>query len=283
MTWLDRCDGSEDLRFYFGVTSREVSQYLSTFSNPMAFAQRTQYESASGWGKGFVWVTQSVDIPLFSWALGEYLKAVLLHEVGHILGNGHHEGTIMTKDLSQIILNSFIVSYPISSLSEPFPLPPQIDISRALVYCGDCSKQFSPVVESAEKGALLFRELLGREATGKLDVKLTRDRDNYLNLHFQDAQGDYSFEPTVGSYSLDTHYERVSPLFKTCYAGITRDRDERSQTMFWEIPRLSDKKPLSLILTDNNEGIFSSGEQIGITLLEHGMRQTLLTLSYRGH
>lgn len=61
---LSKCDGSEDLHFYFGVTGSEVKDHVTEFANPYAFAQRTSFDKSTGRGKGFIWVQSAGVAPV---------------------------------------------------------------------------------------------------------------------------------------------------------------------------------------------------------------------------
>ncbi len=93
------CDGREDLKFLLGVTNAEVRNHINSYAEPIAFAQRTSYDEHEGWGRGFVWI-QKPGIGRIKpdvWKIPFLLQGVLLHEIGHVLGNSHVGDTIMDE------------------------------------------------------------------------------------------------------------------------------------------------------------------------------------------
>jgi hypothetical protein len=96
------CDQTEDLKFYLGGMNDEVKQYITAFTNPTAFAQRTAYDGLRGWGKGFIWVSGPRPGPVSSidWKFPFRFEGILLHEIGHVLGNSHIDHTIMREDIA---------------------------------------------------------------------------------------------------------------------------------------------------------------------------------------
>lgn len=102
LAFLNRCDGSEDLRFYLGMTSPEVEAEKRYYRAPYAFSRRTAFKIKEYWGKGFVWVRNGGNgFP--NWKSPGQLDAFIRHEIGHILGCDHTEGTIMDRDIAKIL------------------------------------------------------------------------------------------------------------------------------------------------------------------------------------
>jgi len=108
-----QCQGTEDLRVYFGVNNGDVAKFRPRFVNPYAFSAITETEQDKKWHKGLLWIAApgAVDPArgLPKWdktgtlKFGA-LKYVLLHEVGHIFGNGHVDHTVMTSSIGQQLL-----------------------------------------------------------------------------------------------------------------------------------------------------------------------------------
>lgn len=105
-----KCDGTQDLEFYLGVYNPKVSAERKKYFNADAFAKRESYDVANGWGKGFIWIaaagtlTRDGELPnqYPDWKIyPELFKALVMHELGHVYGNGHIENTIMSADFGR--------------------------------------------------------------------------------------------------------------------------------------------------------------------------------------
>ena len=110
--YVQKCDGQQDLKFYLGTkTNRQINEDKKRYQNPVAFAKREIYNSTKAWGRGYVWLASESTVHQASaeewnypnWKTTRELNAVLLHEIGHIYGNGHISGTIMDEAYSSRI------------------------------------------------------------------------------------------------------------------------------------------------------------------------------------
>jgi Putative peptidase family len=93
-----RCDGTQDLTFYFGAGFPAVEPYRQQLSHPLGFAHREAYDESRGWGRGFVWIDYSVKN-----MDEEIVSGTVLHELGHLFGMEHVEGTIMDENYVEIV------------------------------------------------------------------------------------------------------------------------------------------------------------------------------------
>ncbi|MGK5082504.1 hypothetical protein WDW37_04285 [Bdellovibrionota bacterium FG-1] len=143
------CQGDEDLTFYFGVENDEVKRYQTQYSRPFGFAQLTQeggqYVNPPRKAKGIVWIAPPgfIDpqrgIPKWSSATADALAGLVLHEVGHVFGNGHVDGTVMTAKIGPYLEND---SWPGAS-SRTVGLYSTIDSEIELVPCMECRLAYS--------------------------------------------------------------------------------------------------------------------------------------------
>lgn len=100
----DHCTGGEDLRVYLGVQNPDVDHYRARYINPYAFTAMTSPDTYADWHQGLLWFagtgTMNAQHTIPTWNLKSRVpygafKYAMLHEVGHIFGNGHVERTIM--------------------------------------------------------------------------------------------------------------------------------------------------------------------------------------------
>ena len=151
------CKGDEDLKFYFGTEDEAVKNARAKFSHPFGFSELTTPGDAlqPEWGRGFIWIAgnNSVfpkeNIPTWSSAR-DALAGLILHEVGHVFGNGHVDGITMTEKIGLYLEND----------TKPSATPrfvgryDQIDSQIELVPCMTChsryeaSQVFDPVKDT---------------------------------------------------------------------------------------------------------------------------------------
>lgn len=105
------CKGNEDVKFYFGTGDAAVQEIQKKFTNPSALSHLESYDQKTGRGKGFIWINHPTQAasdffkhlsPDGDGREGE-IRALLMHEIGHMLGCSHVAGTIMREDLPQFM------------------------------------------------------------------------------------------------------------------------------------------------------------------------------------
>lgn len=106
---LSSCDGTENVKFYFGTEDDDVTLIKQSYFNPTAFAHRVQFDEITGVGHGFIWLSQQGGLgPNIGnypdWSQKNRLRGVLVHEIGHFYGVGHIEGTIMQENMFGLLL-----------------------------------------------------------------------------------------------------------------------------------------------------------------------------------
>jgi len=208
--------GSEDLSFYFGITNPLVTKAKKLYDDPIAMAQKTAYNTDTGWGKGFIWAINSQSsnpkekFPNWSDSLTRY--GMILHEIGHVLGSDHVEDTIMTRNLAMLFRNQ---QFPGAS---PDPNFRKIDWLEELADCYVCKYKGGPLDLNSsninqQRAGSYFKLFTGKEAIGEVKMTYTagfskKTRAYQTSLEVRDASGAYSF-PLVthgNQWSMDEGY-----------------------------------------------------------------------------
>jgi hypothetical protein len=139
------CEGSDaDLVIYLGARNEKVDHALEGRTGPKGVAILETYDAIEGWGKGFVWVAAPTQ-----YNSPTSLAGVLLHEIGHVLGNAHVPGTIMRADLGDY-LGAYLGA-------DEALLHGQIDHEAELVTCLSCRVSRQLPLSSAGLRALWGR------------------------------------------------------------------------------------------------------------------------------
>lgn len=212
---MPACDGTEDLKVYFGTPtnadSEAIREHRARFHSPTAFSQVLERDADSGWAKGFIWIAEAGSIASGApnWTLPHRLHGILLHELGHVLGNGHVRGTIMDGALGSEVLD-VSVSAAVAKLQFA-----RIDSRRELLLCRGCGFRF----EKASVGVsyLDFKALAGRAAVGGIDAVVTGrfgapERGDDLVLVLRDWVGEERFE--IRAISRISTTAGDTPVFK---------------------------------------------------------------------
>ncbi|MBY0369514.1 hypothetical protein K2X33_02435 [bacterium] len=107
------CDGAEDITIYLGMETAEVTVAKSFHHQPLGFSHPTKlpYWDVDQWGKGFIWIAKSEFLAdshtgrkMPDWKQPHLLQSIFLHELGHVLGCKHIEGTVMDARHASYIL-----------------------------------------------------------------------------------------------------------------------------------------------------------------------------------
>lgn len=188
---LQRCDGTEDLKFYFGTQDNKTRVAVKALGYPVAFAAMTSFDFHRNWGKGYVWISAhgSLGNGYPDWKLADSRDSVLLHEIGHIFGCGHVNGTVMSFDLAGVLSQGRGIT--------------SIDYSRELSHCTDCRTTYAAAprigsIEVVEKGfgenylPQAFERLIGQPPSGQVTATFTAEKTE-LDLTLGDSFGSHTF------------------------------------------------------------------------------------------
>lgn len=248
-TWQksESCNGAQDLTFYFGVTNPDVQRSFKNFVNPVAFAIRTQFDSTTGRGKGFIWLAKlgsvTTDCEEFpecenfpNWQLPYNLEGMLIHEIGHAYGTAHIQWTIMDQDFVHK-LKWFPQQQKPEDQNRNLV---QIDQLRELVICERCDQEYSgklgmqwyskstyqdpdtgEVVEKEvhiDKSQEVFEYILDRKPNGKIHSSVELNQEGNYILFVSDTLGESSIliefpEGQTGSVTFDQMaFKTISPF-----------------------------------------------------------------------
>ncbi len=229
---MDSCDGTEDVKFYFGVHDKTVDQNIS--KNNIALSKRLEYDSYKGWGKGFVWVTPSgsldphvpyptteqANFPNWKWSYN--LLGILTHEIGHIYGCGHIDNTIMDENIYSRLgeLHDEIRAVELG----------RIDSWQELYICYECdinAKGFlghystntdaqGTVVDDGVSE--VFEFLTGRKPLGgpkAVKAQLIGNFESGLKLLIWDNKDNFEFVLGLNNLGLASRYTSNLNLFRT--------------------------------------------------------------------
>ncbi len=165
------CDGSQDLKMSFGTTSASIEHEKARYHDPIGFAvsgkpTRPHTNPLGNWyGNGFIWISSDrVGIKKLDEYYSLETEIIIMHELGHIFGNGYVSGTIMDQNIGRfltVLRNNGYYRY--SSDEKDLKVLKrlrEIDGSRDLAMClSSCRSQtFRDVViyDRREKLAKIF-------------------------------------------------------------------------------------------------------------------------------
>lgn len=108
-TSLAECNGSENVRFFFGADSELIRKRKKSYSKPLSLSFLTKSDQNDKDDQGTVWITKPGSYPIKTdekfpnWNQEFRLQAYLIHVMGHIWGVPHVDGTIMREEVHTLI------------------------------------------------------------------------------------------------------------------------------------------------------------------------------------
>ncbi|MBN8555835.1 MAG: hypothetical protein J0L93_10355 [Deltaproteobacteria bacterium] len=196
------CDNA-DIHFDIGTTPSD---------NHVAEAVKTKIDLINGVSKGYIRVaaagsmTVKGGMPFPNWMKPNHLFSILLHEIGHVMGCGHVDGTIMDERL--VLALRFNNQERLAS----------IDQRRILFYDNIAPLAYRGSLGNAAIGSdpggseSNYRKLAGREARGDIRAEYF---PNEALLVIDDGQGAIKvrFERSLSQTSADLRFADSSRRF----------------------------------------------------------------------
>ncbi len=198
----DKCDSNTNIRFELGDVSEDMSK------GRIANTKLLQYNEQTRIGHGVVEVRKQSEVPKYIvWSKPNRLLAILLHEIGHVLGCGHVPNTIMAEDVTKYIevteeglrdvhLQYIDMAYELLPANAPIGVFYE-DNKPVKMVCSKANYQGTPVSADVAPGEFepAIEKLIGRASSGQWQMNLT---NNCNQLVYQDNKGTLVFEVNIG-------------------------------------------------------------------------------------
>jgi hypothetical protein len=272
---LARCSGREDLKIKLGVIDTETRKAQSELAlqNPTAFAYRSSFHPRSGRGKGFIWIKKSsqetVPWKFPDWSKNDTLQGMFLHELGHVFGNTHIEGSIMTESIVSVI-KSWTWS------DNPAPDTPkinEIDWDVEFAICGDCALSKSGRLSQSPLDEYTqvknFKFLTGREPSGTIEAKV--DQRELLGRIYT---GTITVRDSLGStelrYTLNKDFNSYSggaSVFYSYVDGAYAVGSTHGSVIYFGTIELANSNQVPITLERN-----MNFRQVSINILRDGLK-----------
>jgi hypothetical protein len=266
----EACSGNEDLVFHFGTNSREITAYKTQHERPFGLAARTRMDESHFWSQGFIWIAPPLSVDIDGrkypdWSMPANLRAMILHEIGHVFGCAHVDGTIMAENIGYKIQQS-----P-ESYSGFGKLVPAIDLGREL-YRGNFARNAYEGKLTSD-GLALMTDITGHalssdaQLTFKLYNGATVNGVQQPELDIRDGTGVIHIEFFARAQETSGSGPEV---FKSAFGGLPKLSESR---VIYATPRVNGLKPstnTSLIIEYNmrrNGGDFSSSNTAAIQII----------------
>lgn len=300
---LQSCDGHEDVKFYFGTEDKAVSEAKKAHVDPTAFAQNIFRDVYTGKGKGFVWIAKQASLTKDwmkeaypDWSLPNALLGILTHEIGHIYGIGHIEGTIMDP-----VLGIFLRKNTLGFLPEDFRQRAlkEIDFKKqlftpsimsdlrsyegqmtitAMYFCRPLScplNSYDPVKVDQEITEN-FQYIVGRVPVGTVTSSYFQGKlklVDAISVSEFNLAIDFDQLPSVGSRQSIFKFSRAWPFEKRHgYLAASGGSVEHEEVSYLGSLTKQDGTEVTIMIEQNNYGPFS------IFYINKGKKKALLIM-----
>lgn len=214
------CTGTENLKIYLGVENSAVTTAKKKFEKPYAFAIRESYDLDKKMGKGFMWFAEAASIypkggsGFPNWHDPYTLQGIMTHELGHILGVGHVEDTIMEEEM----MSYMQMMDPSSAFnSRGKAVLTSIDDLRILHIGGTSHIEIPGRISNNNNEDQItetFKNFMGRMPVGK--VRMTSYCCEILKLKMSDDSSERTFDIKINN-DLRNEFSLANGLFRINY------------------------------------------------------------------
>ncbi|MGZ3711030.1 MAG: hypothetical protein ACXVBE_04705, partial [Bdellovibrionota bacterium] len=171
------CRGDEDLTVYYGVEDARVKSVKDSYDSPLGFAHLENYNEMTGDGRGFIWISDAPEVRMHP----NHRKALMYHEMGHVFGNGHVEGTVMEEDIAGTITRAYKSGKPFDPKQRRSPQSKMqhlwINFERDLAGWTEIEFSYHSSITDVKNGSDLQKALTaltGEALTGNFEVGFQR-------------------------------------------------------------------------------------------------------------
>jgi hypothetical protein len=217
---MQSCDGTEELKFYFGVEDDVVRKFKSEFNRPFGFAALTTPVGDRD-PHGIVWIAPPRSIcpddsrptfclPYWSNETADALEALILHEIGHVFGNSHVDGTAMTSQIGRFLQNDTQLKRDRSFVSRYSRIDAEID----LIICLECAQTYSAAFRFDEIDHVnsdaehVFKKLTGADPIGSVTIEYyRRSRSQSSNEFHYPGSGILTLKDAIQTVRFDVEVE----------------------------------------------------------------------------
>ncbi len=240
----DACRGDEDLTVYLGGFNDRTRVIIDNNHEPVGITYKESYDYARLWSRGFIWIAPEFSyedrsspgtvLRFPAWRAENRLKAALLHELGHVFGSPHVDGTIMREDIWKLTVADRIPEMGFEEIYRG-----RIDHQHELMHQRMAGTEDPSDYEIGYVHDGLYRlmaEVFGRPVSGKLRAEI---KDHEFLIVSDDA-GRYEFGT---SFMTNRIHAETNGLFRQSWSeGTYYSEDYKSATWYGQMTLPGEQK-----------------------------------------